>query len=696
MLFYQTIIIVTALTQLFRQTLSLSMTQTPKIVSVAAGTCVQPSLPNKALVLYRYKLWWIRPKHISKVSDMPDATLLLLYRDGPNSYRIVIPEAPSYLKANGVVDLLSPGSCETCRYCTGSSSDPFSLISSAVSKLVPTSATSMSPPAQSDRLGMFCGLGWATWNTFYTNLNQDNIMSALQTLNSALAPSLINWVLVDDGWQHTDVSSTTDGSQWGGKLLSTSPDPAKFPSSTLPTLISDLKTQGVSKVFAWHALSGYWTGLAQSLGSSYPSLQSRSPEFPPSLIANDPTLLDELSIPNKFTSPQTQHDCDSFYADYHASILNQGFDGVKVDAQAVANINPHPSATFLHRSLQQSVASRFGGAIIHCMCHDPAILYLIRELYCRCPNLPLVRASDDYYPTNEPSHGCHITDCAFNSLLISHVGVCDWDMFASNGDYAAFHGMSRAISGGPIYISDDIAKGMPNAALLTKVVGPDFRYTYPPLSSLLPTRESLFQSYDDTELLRLWNVNSISGVLFVANVHGVTWGQDGGYVQTGERKTLTSDISFDMIEIFRESPSDTEFIAWFSEREEALMMKSGDATPITLEWMKSEVITIAPFVDGLAVLGFVDMYNAGGPVKGYDSDSKTIALKRGISGRLVVALTRKNEHISSWPLVEARSQKDGKKLTASKMESSDDTGELFALYSIQIPTSCEALTLKIH
>ena len=44
---------------------------------------------------------------------------------------------------------------------------------------------------------------------------------------------------------------------------------------------------------------------------------------------------------------------------------------------------------------------------------------------------------------------------ALNSLLISHIGVHDWDMFTTNlGKPSAMHACARAISGGPVYVSD--------------------------------------------------------------------------------------------------------------------------------------------------------------------------------------------------------------------------------------------------
>ena len=78
---------------------------------------------------------------------------------------------------------------------------------------------------------------------------------------------------------------------------------------------------------------------------------------------------------------------------------------------------------------------------------------------------------------------------AYNSLFLSHFGTPDWDMFQSTHPDAELHAAARAISGGPVYVSD--APDAHSAALLRSLVLPD--------GSVLrcehgakPTRQSLF------------------------------------------------------------------------------------------------------------------------------------------------------------------------------------------------------------
>jgi len=125
--------------------------------------------------------------------------------------------------------------------------------------------------------------------------------------------------------------------------------------------------------------------------------------------------------------------------------------------------------------------------IIHCMCHSQGTLLSILAIYpahdaaldvpstlraseerggtwhdfdwgsverCR-RQAPVVRGSDDFWPTLASSHGPHIFANALNSLLISFLGLQDWDMFQTGlGPPSHMHAAARAISGGPVYVSD--------------------------------------------------------------------------------------------------------------------------------------------------------------------------------------------------------------------------------------------------
>lgn len=98
--------------------------------------------------------------------------------------------------------------------------------------------------------------------------------------------------------------------------------------------------------------------------------------------------------------------------------------------------------------------------------------------------------------------------CAYNSVWMGNLIHPDWDMFQSDHPCADFHAASRAISGGPIYVSDSVGKH--NFELLNKLVLPDgsiLRCQH----YALPTRDCLFQDplHDGKTVLKIWNLNKV-------------------------------------------------------------------------------------------------------------------------------------------------------------------------------------------
>lgn len=141
------------------------------------------------------------------------------------------------------------------------------------------------------------------------------------------------------------------------------------------------------------------------------------------------------------------------------------------------------------------------------------------------PNLYyLVLIGDDFWctdPSGDPNgtfwlQGCHMVHCAYNSLWMGNFIHPDWDMFQSTHPCAEFHAASRAISGGPIYVSDAVGKH--NFPLLKRLVLPDgsiLRCEY----YALPTRDCLFEDplHDGNTMLKIWNLNKVSHSCVTSN-----------------------------------------------------------------------------------------------------------------------------------------------------------------------------------
>jgi raffinose synthase len=154
--------------------------------------------------------------------------------------------------------------------------------------------------------------------------------------------------------------------------------------------------------------------------------------------------------------------------------------------------------------------------LIACMCHSTENLFSYMET-------PSARASDDFYPKDIASQTVHIVSCAYNSVFLSEIASPDWDMFHSQHEFAEMHAAGRAISGGPVYVSD--YPGKHNENLLRRLVMPNGRILRTSIPAR-PTIDCLFKNVmqDGVSALKLWSKNiGGGGVVAAFNVQGSHW-----------------------------------------------------------------------------------------------------------------------------------------------------------------------------
>ena len=215
-------------------------------------------------------------------------------------------------------------------------------------------------------------------------------------------------------------------------------------------------------------------------------------------------------------------DPGALYGDLHSYLASAGVDGVKVDGQAGAGLigsaldGGPATARRHHEALEASVALHLpGNHLTNCMCHSTENLFA-------ASNSILARASDDFYPRDRASSAAHVGACAYNAVFLSGVLLPDWDMFHSRHPAARLHAAARAVSGGPVYVSD--APGAHDFGLLRRLVLRDGRV----LRALLPARptaDTLFEDpqRDGRSLLKVWNANAHTVVVAALHVQGSAW-----------------------------------------------------------------------------------------------------------------------------------------------------------------------------
>ena len=113
-----------------------------------------------------------------------------------------------------------------------------------------------------------------------------------------------------------------------------------------------------------------------------------------------------------------------------------------------------PAAKGMHQA-PEGGASYMDGAIINCM-------GMAMENILSRPTSAISRNSDDFMPNKENGFVEHLLQNAYNSVYHDELYYCDWDMFWTKHEDAVKHSLLRAISGGSIYVSDQIGDTNPD------------------------------------------------------------------------------------------------------------------------------------------------------------------------------------------------------------------------------------------
>ncbi|XP_073148587.1 probable galactinol--sucrose galactosyltransferase 2 isoform X2 [Henckelia pumila] len=617
----------------------------------------------KFLCLFRHKIWWMIPRFGSSGSDVPIETQMLLLEvteepavSGGNSSRRLVRNS-FYVLFLPVLEgqfrsTLQGTSANELQFCVesgdawtetinvseavfiNSGDNPFELIKDSIKILEGRKGTfthikHKKKPAHLD------WFGWCTWDAFYKDVNPLGIKQGLESFSEGGCPP--KFLIIDDGWQDTlnefenDGEPLASGTQFASRLVDFR-ESSKFMSMAVDISCNNLydmvkcfkEKYGLKFVYVWHALVGYWGGVlpsSEKMKKYNPKLMY--PIQSPGNVGNFRDIaMDSLEKYGVgLIDPYKIYD---FFNDFHCYLSSCGIDGVKVDVQNLVEtlgtgFGGRVSLTRQYQqALEESVARNFKeNNLICCMSLNTDSIYSSWRS-------ATARASEDFMPREPTFQTVHVASVAFNSLLLGEIMVPDWDMFQSEHYAAEFHGAARALGGCPVYVSDK--PGRHNFKILKKLVLPDgsilrARYTG------RPTRDCLFVDtvMDGKSLMKIWNLNKLSGVVGVFNCQGAgNWSLKGG----PEYNPITSAKSLNLSG--HVSPLDIDYLyedtdenccgdcAVFDFRTGSLTrLPKEDRVEVSLGTLECEVFTISPirvFSETLhfAPLGLIDMYNSGG------------------------------------------------------------------------------------
>ncbi|XAR51896.1 Galactinol--sucrose galactosyltransferase [Bertholletia excelsa] len=638
--------------------------------------------------IFRFKVWWTTHWVGSNGSDLENETQMVILdrSDSGRPYVLLLPLLEGPFRAS-----LQPGENDAVDICWESGStkvsgssfrsalymhagdDPYKLVKDAIKvarvhlgtfKLM----SEKTPPPVVDKFG------WCTWDAFYLSVHPQGVWEGVKGLADGGCPPGL--VLIDDGWQsigHDEdpvtqegMNQTTAGEQMPCRLLKFQENykfrdydsPNKSgpggPGKGMGAFIKDLKEEfkTVEQVYVWHALCGYWGGLRPE-APGLPESRVVGPKLSPGLEKTMEDLAVDKIVNNGVGLVPPEF-VDQMYEGLHSHLESVGIDGVKVDVIHLLEMlcedygGRVDLAKAYFKALTSSVRKHFkGNGVIASMEHCNDFMFLGTEA------IALGRVGDDFWctdPSGDPNgtfwlQGCHMVHCAYNSLWMGNFIHPDWDMFQSTHPCAEFHAASRAISGGPIYVSDAVGKH--NFELLKRITLPDgsiLRCEH----YALPTRDCLFEDplHNGKTMLKIWNLNKYSGVLGAFNCQG------GGWCRESRRNKCASEYSHRVTA--KASPMDIEwkhgtkpfsiegvqvFALYLFREKKLLFSKPSDSIEISLEPFDFELITVSPVTSladksvQFAQIGLVNMLNTGGAIQSVVFNDRANSVQVGVKGR---------------------------------------------------------------
>lgn len=541
---------------------------------------------------YLYCNWWTRPFFGKDIKNMPARVNSLLWKKEQVFHHLLtVCDDVFKTELQGAecgmeiaVSAYTSGykSCNTISFILGSGKNPFEIskkIIVAGFKLLNTSGKSRKERRYPEILEY---LGWCSWDAFYHEVNSKGIIDKAEEFKSLGLP--LKWIMIDDGWSEIR----------NRKLESFKEDRTKFPEG-LAALVENLKSNyGVNWVGVWQAYQGYWNGVEPDS-----SLAKEMKEYLYSANSG-------MVIPYPDAAK-----CFGFWNSWHRYLKKQGIDFVKVDNQSSTienykgNVAVGKAARGTHEGLEASVGINFDNCIINCMGMG------IEDMWNR-PVSAVSRNSDDFYPRKENSFKEHALQNAYNSFYHGNFMWGDWDMWWTIHEQDVNNAVLRAVSGGPLYVSDGVGKT--DASKLWPLILRDGRVLRCDQPGTATADCLVHNPNEEAIALKVWNKISTAGVVGIFNIN-----------KQGE--TVTGKISASDIPALEGE----NFLVYSHFKKEARILAKDEHIEFSLEDNEVDLYLIIPARGRFTPLGLINKYIAPATISNFkiEGEKAFITLKEG-------------------------------------------------------------------
>lgn len=420
-------------------------------------------------------------------------------------------------------------------------------------------------------------LGWCSWDALQIRVNHADLLTKAREFKEKDVP--IGFAIIDDMWADAPLLEYIPRDAARGPMIRTmhasmlrsfEGDPKRFPKG-MKGAVEDLKREGIPFVGIWFPTTGYWSGL-QPGGEIAEALR-------------DVTAVTEEK--RQIVAAPDGERAARYFDVLCGRVKEWGGDFVKIDNQGYhtryKDLAPiGESARAIQQAIDASTEKHFGGALINCMGMPSECMF-------NRPTSPVSRCSDDFLPESRPWFAKNVLQCSYNGLLQGRYYYNDWDMWWTDDEQARKNSLCRAVSGGPIYVSDEI--GRTNPEVLKPLILGNGRILRCD-ESATPTADCLMK--DPTASGRLFKIRNRVGnaaVLAVFNIDAESRALSGSI--TPADAALTGDA----------------YVAYEYFTKTATVLRADGSLPVTLEDNDEfRLYTLIPKEEDFTVIGRSDLF----------------------------------------------------------------------------------------
>ena len=419
-------------------------------------------------------------------------------------------------------------------------------------------------------------LGWCSWDALQIRVSHEGLLEKVREFREKRVP--IGFAIIDDMWADCphleEIPADADfrsmvHEMHQSQMRSFQGSPRRFPKG-MKAAVEDVKAMGIPRVGIWFPTTGYWNAFDPD-GEAKEWMEYLTQDRKGRLVP-DPTPEKVFGLYDILCSRIRSWGCD------FVKIDNQSFHGYFRGIKPIGK-----TARAFQTAIDSTVGSNFNGAMINCMGMTSECMFNRRSS-------AVSRCSDDFMPESREWFAKNILQCAYTGLLQGQYYVNDWDMWWTDDEQAKKNSLCRAISGGPIYVSDKI--GRTNAEILYPLAFADGRILRPD-ESATPTADCLIGNPTGTgKIFKIRNRVGGSGIAAVFNIDAQNHAVSGTLSPT---ETGVCDGDYAYYEYFTG---------------EAGILHKGERLEISLENNDTfRLYTFVPYQKGRpAVMGRLDKY----------------------------------------------------------------------------------------